>query len=635
MYHGRGAETATGKAPYTETAKPNEDRGNPLMLNRSGKITRKTIEMRTAGSMGIGYGPLTSAKDEESDAETQTAGAYDAGEYNNTTCGQRGAEMDDAAKVVYADVVLKGLRDAGIDVSGLEQGIIAPLGTHFAAASAATGREIDRETADLLDAFGTYEPRESAGSGTDAGTSTPDWPKFTRFQFDLPGFEAPSFTMPVSSKPDIKLASTVETVSGIRYSDALENTGSMTALDPDMLAAHSMYSKNISESARRAFMAASSKGGSDGSAHGMTPLGTVRGETADCGENGTPIENGVKSEAERKEMRYAKHRRADAPKHAAPSGQRGTASELVECGYRKPAGDTASFMAVAESAGIGSGQRFRTQSPDDTSTFIALAEKSREMIENGIDDGATPFETARHVARLTVAEAPIAIALVAAMTLGIGGMTAVGRLSDAGGVASGVRTGVDGIIGQISDLTTQAGAETTDGMQQYPHETIDMASVLTAPQTQVMSWTGYCADGWWFAGRTWSTDILAGSGQERVHDAWNAAGSVFTDHVATLDGRYLVAVKPALGEAGQYIDITLENGTVIPAIVADTKGNENYGAVDCKYVHSDGSIIELEVDADYGIEKSTGDVKSSGNVQSWIPEWASLVKSVTKYERYV
>ena len=214
-------------------------------------------------------------------------------------------------------------------------------------------------------------------------------------------------------------------------------------------------------------------------------------------------------------------------------------------------------------------------------------------------------------------------------------MTAVGRLSDAGGVASGIGTGVDGIIGQIGGLTTQAEAETTDGMQQYPHETIEMASVLTAPQSQVMSWTGYCADGWWFAGRTWPTDILSGSGQERVHDAWNAAGSVFTNHVATLDGRYLVAVKPTLGAAGQYIDITLENGTVIPAIVADTKGNENYGAADFQYVHSDGSIIELEVDADYGIEKSTGDVKSSGNVQSWIPEWASLVKSVTKYERYV
>ena len=607
------------------------------MLNRSGKITRKTIEMRSAGMARTGHGPLHAADGGERDGAACDAGIPDTGTHvPDSIRGAAAPEMDDAAKTVYADVVLKGLRDAGIDVSGLEQGIIAPLGTHFAATAAATGRKIGRETAELLDAFGTYEPRTAERDGTGENAAAPDGHRFTRFELDLPDFVAPSFTMPVSSKPDIKSVSTVETVGGIRYSDALGNTGSMTALDPDMLAAHGMYSKNISESARRAFMAASSKGGSDGSAHGMTPLGTVRGETADCGENGTPIENGAPSGAERKERRYAERRRADAPRHAAPSGQKGTASELVERGYRKPAGDTASFMAVAEKAGIVTGgKRFRAQSPDDTSTFVALAEKSREMIENGIDDGATPFETARHVARLTVAEAPIAIALVAAMTLGIGGMTAVGRLSDAGGVVSGVGTGVDGIIGQIGDLTTQAGAETKDGMQQYQHETIDMASVLTAPQTQVMSWTGYCADGWWFAGRTWSTDILAGSGQERVHDAWNAAGSVFTNHVATLDGRYLVAVKPALGEAGQYIDITLENGTVIPAIVADTKGNENYGAVDCKYVHSDGSIIELEVDADYGIEKSTGDVKSSGNVQSWIPEWASLVKSVTKYERYV
>lgn len=45
------------------------------MLNRSGKITRKTIEMRSAGTAATGYGPLNSAKDGESDAERQTAGA--------------------------------------------------------------------------------------------------------------------------------------------------------------------------------------------------------------------------------------------------------------------------------------------------------------------------------------------------------------------------------------------------------------------------------------------------------------------------------------------------------------------------------------------------------------------------------
>ena len=200
------------------------------MLNRSGKITKKTIEMRSAGTAATGYGPLSSAKDGESDAETQAADAWGvSGLGADTTCGQRGAEMDDAAKIVYADVVLKGLRDAGIDVSGLEQGVIAPLGTHFAAAAATTGREIDRETAELLDAFGIYEPRVSEDSGTDDSSGTPDGRRFTRFQFDLPDFEAPNFTMPVSSKPDIKSVSAVETVSGIRYSDALGNTGSMTA----------------------------------------------------------------------------------------------------------------------------------------------------------------------------------------------------------------------------------------------------------------------------------------------------------------------------------------------------------------------------------------------------------------------
>lgn len=610
------------------------------MLKRSSKITKKTLEMRTDQFPAIQL-PIDSEQDAE---ESRKASYSDIETSEEPVHEQPNEEMDDAVKTVYTDVVINGLRDAGIDVSGLEQGIIEPLGKHNDTNTwTKTKDKTIQETNDLLEAFGSYN---DAGNGMQktAAPNTADV-AFARFDVNLPDIDIPSFNMPSAGKRFTSSNSrqqstahtsnnfkqkTVETLGSMRYDDALGNTGSMTALDPDMLAAHGLYARNISDSAKRAFMAATAWEDANEASHSMTPLGTAR----------TYRNSGIHvTTAQTNGRRYAQQTGewtgTGSPRHAAPSGQAGTAAELLTRGYRKPTDDTSTFVALAEEDRR-SGKRFRNTAPDDTSTFIALAEKSKVIIENGIEaDGKTPFEKAKHVAKLAGAEAPIALALVATMTLGLGGLAATGRISDAGNMTSGISSGVNGIINQIGNMTTTAGAETTDDTASYPHETINMSDVLTGKQTQVMSWTGYCPEGWWFSGRTWPTSILPDSGQETVHDAWNAAGSVFTNHIATLNGRYLVAVKPSLGQPGQYIDITLENGTVIPAIVADTKGNENYGATDYKYVHNDGSILELEVDADYGIDKSTGNVKSSGNVQSWIPEWASLIKSVTKYERYV
>lgn len=625
------------------------------MLKRSTKITEKTIEMRTGQFPVIKEtGPFGSA----TDGEKNEKDSYESISFDNLSIDiddkKKNDEMDDAVKTVYTDVVLNGLRDAGIDVSGLEQGIIEPLGTRFATDDKQT-RKAKREAADIANAINSYSDKNknddidniiTSNDASDASTKRFQHTvnTFTRFDTNLPDIEMPTFNMPSGKRfagnangKQVNATSTVETVSGIKYSEALGNTGAMTALDPQMLAAHGMYAKNISESARRAFMAATAREDADESTRNMTPLGTARGTKTSGVHIATATVAAGTRFASQNDNRNAWHT-VNAPQHAAKNGQKGTAASLIEKGYRKSNDDTSTFVAIAEEEARSGGKRFSSVSPDDTSTFVALAEKSKELIENGIgSDTTTSFDKIKHVAKLAGAETPIALALVAVMTLGLGGMAATGKLSTSGSMTNGIGNSVNSIIGQISGMTTQASAETTqtDDTASYPHETINMSDVLTGQQTQVMSWTGYCSDGWWFAGDTEPTDILPGSGQERVHNAWNAAGSVFTNNVATLNGRYLVAVKPALGQAGQYIDITLDNGTVIPAIIADTKGNENYGATDYKYVHSDGSIIELEVNADYGIDKSTGNVKSSGNVQTWIPEWASLVKSVTKYERYV
>ena len=67
-----------------------------------------------------------------------------------------------------------------------------------------------------------------------------------------------------------------------------------------------------------------------------------------------------------------------------------------------------------------------------------------------------------------------------------------------------------------------------------------------------------------------------GSAQRNLSEVWNAAGRTNDKGIATLNGRYLVAVVTTFGQVGDNIDVTLENGTVIPCTIADAKGEDRY-----------------------------------------------------------
>ncbi len=66
--------------------------------------------------------------------------------------------------------------------------------------------------------------------------------------------------------------------------------------------------------------------------------------------------------------------------------------------------------------------------------------------------------------------------------------------------------------------------------------------------------------------------------QGEVFNQWVSAGSQSSNGLATLNGKYLVAVTKKFGQVGDNIDIILDDGQVIPAIIADTKnpGDSNY-----------------------------------------------------------
>lgn len=82
--------------------------------------------------------------------------------------------------------------------------------------------------------------------------------------------------------------------------------------------------------------------------------------------------------------------------------------------------------------------------------------------------------------------------------------------------------------------------------------------------------------------------------QRPIADAWNKSGRPSSDGIATLNGYYLVAVRPLLGDCGDRIRVILEDGTSFDCIIADEKGDdaENYWG---HLKKGDVSLIEFEV----------------------------------------
>lgn len=80
-----------------------------------------------------------------------------------------------------------------------------------------------------------------------------------------------------------------------------------------------------------------------------------------------------------------------------------------------------------------------------------------------------------------------------------------------------------------------------------------------------------------------------GSGQERVAEMWNEQGRTNDKGIATLNGRYLVAVSPIFGTNGDIIDVYLEDGTIINCIIGDAKGAD----ATSQYGHMFGRSVDV------------------------------------------
>ena len=100
---------------------------------------------------------------------------------------------------------------------------------------------------------------------------------------------------------------------------------------------------------------------------------------------------------------------------------------------------------------------------------------------------------------------------------------------------------------------------------------------------------------YWYS--RWATSSL----QYKISRIWSQKGSKSNRHIATIDGMYLIAVKPIYGTNGDKVSVVLEDGTVINCIIADIKANENGVVGSAIYGHNSGSkinIIEFEAVSD-------------------------------------
>lgn len=98
--------------------------------------------------------------------------------------------------------------------------------------------------------------------------------------------------------------------------------------------------------------------------------------------------------------------------------------------------------------------------------------------------------------------------------------------------------------------------------------------------------------------------------------------------IRQVDGRFCVAVGSYYTTAiGTYFDLILENGTVIPCILADCKSDRHTDAT--KRVTFDGSLAEFVVDADALVKR----IWKSGNISSADESWGSPVKTVRIYDK--
>ena len=121
---------------------------------------------------------------------------------------------------------------------------------------------------------------------------------------------------------------------------------------------------------------------------------------------------------------------------------------------------------------------------------------------------------------------------------------------------------------------------------------------------------------------------LAGSEQKILQDEYAYTGKY---GIRQINGRYCVAVGSHFTtKIGQYFDLILENGEVIPCILADQKADCDTDS-DNIFTGHNGCATEFIVDADV----LNYYAKRDGDISSCCEEWDSPVETIKIYQKTV
>lgn len=115
-------------------------------------------------------------------------------------------------------------------------------------------------------------------------------------------------------------------------------------------------------------------------------------------------------------------------------------------------------------------------------------------------------------------------------------------------------------------------------------------------------------------------------------DQYKLQSKAETDYngIRMVDGRYLVALGTHFGgKIGQYIDLKLDDGTVINCILGDVKADKDTDLNNIVTTHN-GCCSEFIVDP----KVIPDNVKITGNMSNLYDNWSSPVHSVIVYDRY-
>ena len=98
--------------------------------------------------------------------------------------------------------------------------------------------------------------------------------------------------------------------------------------------------------------------------------------------------------------------------------------------------------------------------------------------------------------------------------------------------------------------------------------------------------------------------------------------------IRQVNGRFCVAVGSAYTtQIGQYIDLVLEDGTIIPCILCDCKADEHTDSRNI--LTSDGSLAEFVVD----VPSLSKTVRYTGDISTACDDWESMITRIIIYDK--